>query len=361
MKKLILLLSACIALPILAVATPTIYVAEPVYNFGSVSDGFAIIHTFVLENRGDQALTILSITAQCGCTTTGLRTPHTIDPGDSVELEARVNTVSFGGHTISKTISVNSNDPETPRLTLEIAGQVIAASAIRIGAVDAMYYLYALIDLRSADEYQAHHLVGAVNIAAEKLVEFVSGLPHDTIVILYDTAFQISEAATLTLRREGFDFAYALVGGLNEWVHEYGMKYVTNATTDYELPPRVDYPYETGVETPYKLASELDSEFCLFVDLRSSDEYEAAHILGAVNLPFEEQDSWIETLPRSAVLVFYDRLGATSDLAAQRMINSGVENARSLAGGLDEWTAQYDRSYLITDASTLDDDKDGGQ
>ena len=359
MKKFILTLVLSAALSTLAIAAPAIYVAEPIYNFGSVSDGFAVIHTFVIENRGDQELTILRISRQCGCTTTGLQTPYTIAPGDSVGLAAQVNTASFGGREISKGISVYSNDPVTPKLSLEIVGQVIAASELEISAVEANYNLYALVDLRPAEAYQTHHLFGAVNVAVEDLVKAVSDLPHDTIIILVDTAFEASEAAALALRQEGFNFAYALVGGLNEWLHEYGMKYVTNASTDYELPPRVAYSYETRLDWPFKSTHELDSQFCVFVDLRSTDEYRVEHILGAINVPFGELDSQTDALPASAMLICYDQDGSNSDSAVQWMVNHGFGLAQGLVGGLDEWIRQYQRAYLLSDPLTQIDDQDG--
>jgi len=54
MKKLILTLLLCAALSTLAAAAPTIYVAMPVYDFGSVVEGIAVPRTFVLENIGDE-------------------------------------------------------------------------------------------------------------------------------------------------------------------------------------------------------------------------------------------------------------------------------------------------------------------
>ena len=350
MKKLILTLSFCVALSILVVAAPAIHVVQPVYDFGSVIEGIAVAHTFVFQNTGDEMLEISGISATCGCTTADLAT-SSIAPGESVTLDVLVNTTGFSG-TISKSITVHSNDPETPLLSLRVMGQVLVASPHHISPSDAKYFLYLLIDLRSVEEYEAHHFLGAVNIPFGELIATLADLPRDTIIILYDAAFEISEPAALDLRSEGFHSAYALVGGLNEWIHRYGMRFLTNADDVSELPPQVSYAYEEGEEAPshHMPTSDLDYWFFLYVDVRTANEYAAGHIMGAINIPFDELESSIDLLPQSVVLITYDQTGSLGDAAALWMINNGFRSAQSILGGLDEWIRQYGESYLFSSA-----------
>lgn len=351
MKKLILTLSLCAVLSAVAFASPTIYVLMPVHNFGSVTEGIAVTHTFMIENTGDEVLEISGVSSSCGCTTADLAT-DSIGPGESVALEVLVDTAGFRG-TISKTITVYSNDPETPLLSLRVMGQVQAAEAHHIAASDAYYLLYLLVDLRSVEEYDAHHILGSVNIPFEELVETLDDFPRETMIILYDAAFEVSEDATLALRSEGFYSAYALVGGLNEWLHQYDMKFMTNPAADYELPSRISYTYEEGQGAPshHMLANDLDWLFYLCVDVRTVDEYEAGHIMGAINIPFEELESWIDLLPKGVLLIAYDQNGSLGDAAALWMINNEFHSAQSMLGGLDEWIRQYGASYLFTSSS----------
>lgn len=348
MKKLILTLSLCAILSIVATAAPTIYVVQPDYNFGSIVEGIAVEHTFVLQNTGDEVLEISGIRASCGCTTADLAT-DSIEPGESVDLEVLIDTAGFGG-TISKTITVYSNDLGTPFLSLRVTGQVEKAEAHHISASDAYYLLYLLIDLRTAEEYQANHILGAVNIQPDELAETLADLPRETFIILYDASFEASDAAALDLRNEGFYFTHALVGGLNEWIHQYGMKFITNATEYYELPLRVSYVYEEGEEKPsyHLLANDLNYLFYLYVDVRTADEYATGHIMGAINIPFEELESWIDLLPRGILMITYDETGVLGDEAALMMINNDFSSVQSMLGGLDEWVRQYGDSHLFS-------------
>lgn len=344
MKKLILTLSLCVALSTLAVAAPAIYVVLPVYDFGSVFEGIAVAHTFMIKNTGDEVLEISGVSASCGCTTADLATTS-IDPGESVVLDVLVNTTGFGG-TISKSITVYSNDPETPLLSLRVMGQVLKADPHHISASDAYYLLYLLIDLRSVEEYQAHHFLGAVNIPIEELTQTLSDLPHETFIILYDNAGDTVTDAALTLRDEGFAFVHTLVGGINEWIYQYDMKNILSGSEMYTLPPRADINTSER-ENSQLLASELDYLFYLYIDVRSEDDYATDHIIGSINIPFDDLETWIDVLPTGILLIAYDQSGFIGDQAALWLINNDFSNTRSMLGGLDEWIRQYGQDYLL--------------
>ncbi len=348
MKKLILTLSLCTVLSAVAFAAPTIYVAMPVYDFGSVTEGIAVTHTFILKNTGDDVLEISGVRASCGCTTAELAT-DSIEPGESVDLEVLVDTAGFGG-TISKSITVYSNDPETPVLNLRVTGQVQEAEPHHISVSDVHYLLYLLIDLRSIEQYDAHHILGSVNISYEVLAETLVELPRETFIILYDEAGDSAEIAAAVLRNEGFTFVHALLGGLNEWIHQYGMKNMLSGNEEYDLPSRVVINTENR-ETYQLLANELDYLFYVYVDVRTADEYAAGHIVGAVNIPFEELESWIDLLPKGVLMITYDGTGSLGDEAALWMIDNDFGSARSMLGGLDEWIRQHGDKYLFTSSS----------
>jgi hypothetical protein len=105
-------------------AAPMIGVDNPIYEFGEVLEGVFVIHTFVLTNMGDEPLTITRVTPSCGCTTTNLA-KTTLARGESVELGAILDTVGYGGRTITKLITVESNDPKDAKPTLGEAGSYL--------------------------------------------------------------------------------------------------------------------------------------------------------------------------------------------------------------------------------------------
>ena len=344
MKKLILTLSLCVALSTFAVAAPAIYVVLPVYDFGSVLEGIAVAHTFTIKNTGDEVLEISGVSASCGCTATELATTS-IEPGESVDLDVLVNTTGFSG-TQSKLITVYSNDPETPLLSLRVMGQVLKSSPNNITVSDAYYLLYLLVDLRTVEEYQAHHFFGAVNISIEELTQTLSDLPHETFIILYDNAGDTVADASLVLTNEGFSFVYTLVGGINEWVHQYDLKNILSESEMYTLPPRVEIA-TTDLPPSELPASGLDQLFYLYIDVRSADEYAAGHIIGSINITFDDLESWSENLPSDILLITYDQTGFIAGQAALWLINNDFSRARSLLGGLDEWIRQYGQDYLL--------------
>ncbi|TFH11415.1 MAG: DUF1573 domain-containing protein [Candidatus Atribacteria bacterium] len=349
MKKLFPMLVPFVALSICAIAAPVITVSEPVYDFGSVYEGIAVAKTFVIENAGNEVLEITGIRASCGCTTADLET-NEVNPGESVDLDVLVNTTSFSG-TISKTITVTSNDPATPSLNLRVTGQVLKSYAHSISASDAQYLLYLLVDLRTAEDYEAHHLLGAVNILPEDLADALADLPQGTMTILYDPDFGTSEPLAASLRSDGYYSVYALVGGLNEWIYQYGMKYVTNPTEPYELPERISYGAGEITPSYHMQPNDVDYLFYLYVDVRTPDEYAAGHIAGAINIPYAQLEAQADMLPRTAPLVTYDQTGAYGDAAALWLINNDFGNAQSMLGGLDEWIRQFGVSYHTSPSS----------
>ncbi|MEJ2418175.1 MAG: rhodanese-like domain-containing protein [Exilibacterium sp.] len=78
-----------------------------------------------------------------------------------------------------------------------------------------------LLDLRDTAEYKAGHIVDAINIPHNKLVERIGELePHkDKLVLLADKMGQHAGNAGRTLREKGFDVR-RLDGGMAEWLNQ---------------------------------------------------------------------------------------------------------------------------------------------
>ncbi len=100
---------------------------------------------------------------------------------------------------------------------------------------------------------------------------------------------------------------------------------------------------------PYNIAcGDLNYLFYLLVDLRSPDSYAASHMLGAVNIPYEELNDWIDRLPTGVLIVLYDEDGTKSDQAAQMLNKNGFPEAKSLLGGFNEWTRIFKDKFVIS-------------
>jgi hypothetical protein len=107
----------------LAFATPRASVDNPTFNFGSIAQGKNVEHVFILKNNGDTPLTVGQVTTSCGCTVADVSSRN-IPPGKRSDIRATFNSKNFSGR-ISKTIFINTNDPNTPVYTLAIKGTVI--------------------------------------------------------------------------------------------------------------------------------------------------------------------------------------------------------------------------------------------
>lgn len=74
------------------------------------------------------------------------------------------------------------------------------------------------------------------------------------------------------------------------------------------------------------------------VDVRSREEFEAAHVEGAVNIPLEALDQRAAELPKNALIVTVcGKGGGRSDRAAALLRSIGFASARSLCGGTQGW------------------------
>jgi hypothetical protein len=101
---------------------PSAKVAEPVYDFGAVFQGAQIKHTFRVANGGPGALTIGSIGTSCGCTV-AQPSKRQVQSGDATEITATFDTSADKGPA-QRVITVATNDPKQPRITLTLKGDV---------------------------------------------------------------------------------------------------------------------------------------------------------------------------------------------------------------------------------------------
>lgn len=108
---------------------PRLVCDEPAYNFGTVQNRDSIEHTFLLRNEGDSDLVIKRVHTSCGCTTTKL-IQNNIPPGGEAELVARFSLKGRRGKQ-HKNIYVHSNDPNSPRYRLELAGEILNDIEVR--------------------------------------------------------------------------------------------------------------------------------------------------------------------------------------------------------------------------------------
>ncbi len=93
------------------------------YDFGDVDEGGDVTHLFRFRNTGRGTLKITGVNASCGCTGANASRDE-IAPGESGAIRVAYHTVGRPGKTV-KTVTVTSNDPATPSVTLTFNVNVV--------------------------------------------------------------------------------------------------------------------------------------------------------------------------------------------------------------------------------------------
>lgn len=100
---------------------PRLTLVEPLKDFGTVPKGQKIDWAFEIKNTGTADLEILSAKPACGCTVADF--DKVIKPGAIGKVSAHVDTTGFAGP-ISKAVTLETNDPNTPTAQITIAAIV---------------------------------------------------------------------------------------------------------------------------------------------------------------------------------------------------------------------------------------------
>ncbi|MGD9875046.1 MAG: DUF1573 domain-containing protein [Kiritimatiellia bacterium] len=106
------------------VHAPKIVCDQTTFEFGDRENTETIEHTFIIKNEGDLSLEISNVRAACGCTVANIST-KLVAPGEQAQLTARLSLRGRNGRQ-RKAITVSSNDPQTPNLTLFLDGNAVA-------------------------------------------------------------------------------------------------------------------------------------------------------------------------------------------------------------------------------------------
>lgn len=102
---------------------PRIVLSKTQHNFGSVKEGSIVELDIIVKNNGMSNLEIGDIKTSCGCTAVLLR-KKTLGPGMSGDLKIELDTSNRNG-TITRTVTINSNDPVNPKMTVTLMINIV--------------------------------------------------------------------------------------------------------------------------------------------------------------------------------------------------------------------------------------------
>jgi len=107
------------------VKTTSIKFEEERFNFGTITQGEKVKHTFKFKNTGSEELVIVSAKGSCGCTVPEWP-KEPIAPGADGEIYVVFNSDGKSGKQVKQVSIVANTEPATSVIALE--GDIIAPS-----------------------------------------------------------------------------------------------------------------------------------------------------------------------------------------------------------------------------------------
>lgn len=102
---------------------PKVSIQQSEYDFGNINQNDIANHSFAITNTGGDILKILDVKASCGCTAANPDKKE-LKPNESTQINVSFNSKGRKGPQ-TKTVTVKTNDPNTPALTLMIKCNII--------------------------------------------------------------------------------------------------------------------------------------------------------------------------------------------------------------------------------------------
>ena len=206
-----------------------------------------------------------------------------------------------------------------------------------------------VVDIRSADDYAAGHLQGAVNApwGGTAIADAVSKIPADKEVFVYCYSGQTAGQAVMTLNlaglnarsvKYGWNFGLSKATGI-EGLTETAVNPLGEEVVN-EVAPEIQEAltaYYAGIaevaDTKWKNYKVSEDDLLAMIDMeedfilisaRKGDDYAAGHIKGAINVPYGT--SFIDGLaglPKNKQMVIYCYSGQPAGQATAAMRLSG--------------------------------------
>lgn len=101
---------------------PRIVFDDPVFNFGTITEGEKVSHSFTFQNKGKQDLIIRKISTSCGCTIVDKKS-NIIKAGEKSSFDITFNSMGKANRQ-NKSVTIISNDPKSSQVILRIVGEV---------------------------------------------------------------------------------------------------------------------------------------------------------------------------------------------------------------------------------------------
>ena len=228
-----------------------------------------------------------------------------------------------------------------------------------------------VLDIRSAEDYAAGHIQGAINVPyGVAVAESLDKIPDDIPVLVYCYSGQTASQTIALLNLAGKD-AYNVSGGFNNGISKEeaaaGLM-TTEETTFGEETYAVDEDVQQAMVEYYTVAAEngsfnmsaeavknvLQDDDYYLVDLRSENDYLKSRIAGAKqNIPFGQgMETALANLPKDKKIIFQCYSGQTASQTVL-LLNLVGKQAVNVSGGFDNGISKEEAAVgLMTTEET---------
>lgn len=106
------------------------------HDFGPVPRGAVVRHNFVMTNKFAETLTILDVRASCGCTS-GRASSTTVAPGQTVNIEAQMDTRNFVGRKATKlTVTILTASGQSAEVQFAVVSNILPDIVLNPGTFE---------------------------------------------------------------------------------------------------------------------------------------------------------------------------------------------------------------------------------
>ena len=262
---------------------------------------------------------------------------------------------ALAGCSSNSSSSTNSSSSSSSKEVKEVTMTEESVDALKgkVGESDVVF-----LDVRKAADYEAGHIIGAVNADMDKAKDGDNedglstmekaikdnNLKNQKLVLVCYSGKKYAQAGTNILSALDYDMSkvVTLQGGMKAWT-EAGLRTATEVKEVTMTEEAVD-----------SAKSEVGSSDVVFLDVRKADDYKAGHIEGAINADMDKAKDGDATsglvnmakalddnkiTDKKVVLVCYSgkkyAQAATNSLSA---LGYDMSKVVTLQGGMKAWT-----------------------
>ena len=178
-----------------------------------------------------------------------------------------------------------------------------------------------ILDTRAASDFAKGFIPNSINIGIDgNFAQWVGEMIPDVkqeILLVTDPGRE--EESIIRLSRVGYDNTMGyLEGGFETW---------KKAGKETESVKRM---------TAEEFATLYETEKPLVIDIRKKSEYDAEHVIDAVNIPLNQLNSHLAEFPKDRSFVLHCAGGYRSMIAASILKQRGWDNFADVSGGFSE-------------------------